>query len=64
MLDNFTSLQANGKQEVVHNGHLPGRYLQTWLGDITQMTYMYWNAHELPVLVLSKILLKASTFVW
>ncbi|PCS21225.1 transposase [Candidatus Enterovibrio escicola] len=35
MLDNFISLQANGKQGVVRNGHLPERYLQTGLGDIT-----------------------------
>ncbi|PCS22709.1 hypothetical protein [Candidatus Enterovibrio escicola] len=33
--NNFTSLQANGKQEVVCNGHLPERHLQTKLGDIT-----------------------------
>ncbi|PCS24262.1 hypothetical protein [Candidatus Enterovibrio escicola] len=35
MLDNFTSLQANGKQGVVRNNHLPTRYLQTVFGDIT-----------------------------
>nr|WP_263363831.1 hypothetical protein [Candidatus Enterovibrio escacola] len=28
-LDNFTSLQVNGKQGVVCNGHLPERHLQT-----------------------------------
>ncbi|PCS22718.1 hypothetical protein [Candidatus Enterovibrio escicola] len=27
LLDNFISLQANGKQGVIHNGHLPERYL-------------------------------------
>ena len=35
LLDNFASLQANGKQAVVRNGHLPERTLQTGLGDIT-----------------------------
>ena len=35
LLDNFASLQANGKQGVVRNGHLPERALQTGLGDIT-----------------------------
>lgn len=34
LLDNFASLQANGKQGVVRNGHLPERALQTGLGDI------------------------------
>ncbi len=35
LLDNFTSLQANGNQVVVRNGYLPERHLQTWFGDIT-----------------------------
>ncbi|PCS23738.1 hypothetical protein [Candidatus Enterovibrio escicola] len=34
LLDNFTSLQANGKQGVVRNDHFPERYLQTGFGDI------------------------------
>ncbi len=35
MHNDFTSLQANGKQGVVCNGHLPERHLQTGFGDIT-----------------------------
>ncbi|WP_263364460.1 hypothetical protein [Candidatus Enterovibrio escicola] len=34
MLDNITSLQANGKQGVVRNAHFSERHLQTWFGDI------------------------------
>ncbi|WP_150138838.1 hypothetical protein [Candidatus Enterovibrio escicola] len=35
LLNNFTSLQANGMQGVVRNGHLPDQHLQTWLSHIT-----------------------------
>ncbi|PCS22095.1 Mobile element protein (plasmid) [Candidatus Enterovibrio escicola] len=35
LLDNFTSLQANSKQGVVRNGHLPERHLQTGFVDVT-----------------------------
>lgn len=35
LLAQFASLQADGKQAVVRNGHLPERTLQTGLGDIT-----------------------------
>ncbi len=35
LLEQFASLQADGKQAVVRNGHLPERTLQTGLGDIT-----------------------------
>ncbi|WP_150142716.1 hypothetical protein [Candidatus Enterovibrio escicola] len=40
LLDNvtshhITSLQTNGKQGVVHKGHLPERHLQIGFGDIT-----------------------------
>lgn len=35
LLAQFASLQADGKQAVVCNGHLPERTLQTGLGDIT-----------------------------
>ncbi|WP_146678981.1 hypothetical protein [Candidatus Enterovibrio escicola] len=35
MLNNFTSLQDNGKQGVVRNGHLPERHLQTEFSELT-----------------------------
>lgn len=35
LLEQFASLQIDGKQAVVRNGHLPERTLQTGLGDIT-----------------------------
>jgi len=35
LLEQFTSLQVEGKQAVVRNGYLPERTLQTGLGDIT-----------------------------
>ncbi|WP_150141255.1 transposase [Candidatus Enterovibrio escicola] len=35
LLDTCTSLQANRKQGVVRNGHLPERHLETGFGAIT-----------------------------
>lgn len=34
LLEHFSTLQVNGKQGVVRNGHLPERRIQTGLGDI------------------------------
>lgn len=35
LLEHFSTLQINGKQDVVRSGHLPERRLQTGLGDIS-----------------------------
>ncbi|MEI8631541.1 transposase [Vibrio sp. PP-XX7] len=34
LLAQFETLEVNGKQAVVRNGHLPERTIQTGLGDI------------------------------
>ncbi|PCS21682.1 hypothetical protein [Candidatus Enterovibrio escicola] len=42
LLNNFMSLQANGRQGVVRNGHLPEPHLLTRLGDINRQSPKDW----------------------